>query len=161
MHKNIKAFQVTVVATAILASLVGLIAAMIVGGFFKFTYGGYNYSRILTFLIVIFIAGFALMIAYSRWLGTHYDLTPEGIVVATGFGNFANKRKIFLYESIISASFNQNYFGKKYGYGDMHITIPKLEQKLILKDIEDPGDKLPYLQQHIKNKAGVNNVLVT
>lgn len=161
LHKNPAAFRVTLIAGAIGASIVGIMAAIVVGGFFKLVLGDYNYSRILTFLIVIFIAGFFLMIMYGRWKGTHYDLTPEGIVVATGFGDFANKRKIFLYESIITASFNQNYFGKKYGYGDLHVTIPKLEKTLVLKDIDDPSSKLPYLQKHIKNKSGSNNVLVT
>lgn len=161
LPKSQKALHVEITLIAIATTLTAILSGLIIGAFFKFMIGSFNGSRILTFLIVLGIGGIAAMIYYAKWQAQTYILRHEGIVVSNGLGNFSRKQKLFLYESIISVSFNQNYFGKKYGYGNLHITIPKLDQKLILKDVVEPDEQLPLLQQHIQNKAGTNNVLVT
>lgn len=161
LKKSPKAFKVKLTAIAVLSVLVALLAALLIGAFFKLAWGGHYGTRILTFLAVMFLAGLAAMIYYGRWQAHTYELRPEGIVVNTGFGNFSRKQKLYLYESIISVSFNQNYFGKKYGYGDVHITIPKLEKKLVLEDVEKPDQHLSVLQGHIQIREGGSKVLVT
>ena len=128
LTRNPQAFRVQLFFVAIATLFVGLIAAFVVGSFFKFAIGSYAGSRILTFLVIVFISGFASMIAYIKWNSKEYRLSPEGIVVTGSVGALGKKQKIYLYESIISVSFNQNYFGAKYGYGDMHVTIPKLKK---------------------------------
>lgn len=144
-----------------MAVLVGLLAALIFGGLFKIVVGGYNGSRIITFLLVMVLTGIASMIFYGKWQANHYLLRAEGIVVTWGFGDFSRKQKLYLYESIISVSINQNYFGKKYGYGDIHVTIPKLDRKLILRDITEPTKQLRLFEQQIESKSGAHKTLVT
>lgn len=161
LPRNPQAFKLLLLFVGFATTIVGLIAAFIVGSFFHFTLGHYAFSRILTFLIIVFIAAFALMIGYYEWKSISYKLSPEGIIVSKSSGLFGKKRKVYLYESIISASYTQHYFGTKYGYGDIHIEIPKLEKQLVLKDVYDPSQYLPRIQAHMRSKTGVNNVLVT
>ena len=161
LPKSVKAFKVRLTFIAVISFLVAILSAAVFGAFFKLALGGYNGTRALTFLAVLFLAGVASMIYYGRWQANTYELRSEGIVVNTGFGNFSRKQKLYLYESIISVSFNQDYFGKKYGYGNVHVTIPKLEKKLILEDIEKPDQNLSALQIHIKGRDGSSKVLVT
>ena len=161
LPKSVMAFKVRLTFIAVVSIIVAILAALVFGALFKLALGGYNGTRALTFLAVLFLAGVAAMIYYGRWQANTYELRSEGIVVNTGFGNFSRKQKLYLYESIISVSFNQDYFGKKYGYGNVHVTIPKLEQKLILEDIERPDQTMPALKMHIKDRDGASKVLVT
>lgn len=161
LERNPQAFVVQLWFMAIGGFIMALIIGAMVGAFFTILLGSADWSGFLTFLIILFVIGFAAMIYYKKWLSIEYVLGPEAILVTKSNGAFGKKQKVFLYESIITASFNQNYFGRKYGYGDMHITIPKLEEKLILKDIDSPGNQLPFLQERIRNKTGINRSLVT
>ena len=124
-----------------------------------FVVGSYDGSRILTFLIVMSIAGISVLLSYYKWRDEKYTLTNEGIIISTSLTLTKRKKKLFLYESIISASFTQNYFGTKFGYGEIHITMPKLHEKLVMKDVEAPELQLPILQKFITTKAGKNNLL--
>lgn len=155
------AYRVILWIIGIASTLIALFAAFLIGSMFTIASGGHGFSRILTFLLIMGFAGLAAMIYHIKWHAVIYILRPEGIIVGNSVGAFGKKQKVYLYESIISASVNQNYFGNKYGYGDIHVTIPKLEKKLILKDVEIPDKQLEYLYARIKAKAGAHNVLVT
>lgn len=162
LERNFHAFMVQLWFMAIGGFIVAVIIGIMVGAFFTLLLGSADWSGFLTFLIILFMIGFAAMIYYIKWQSIEYLLGPEAILVTTSVGAVGKKQKVYLYESIISASFNQNIFGRKYGYGDMHITIPKLDQKLILKDVDRPGAQLPFLQDRIKQKVGIHhNTLVT
>ena len=86
-------------------------------------------------------------------------LTDEGIIISTSLTITKRKKKLYLYESIISASFSQSYLGSKFGYGEIHITMPKLGEKLIMKDVASPELQLPKLQKFISQKTGKNNLV--
>lgn len=161
MPRNPQAFSVFFRIIAVWSVVAALAAGWIVGKFVHFSIGAYGGSRFLTFLIIITIAGAATLIRYIKWQSVHYLLSPEGIVVTDSVGMLGKKQKIYLYESIITASVNQNFFGRKYGYGDIHLTIPKLEKKLMLKDLDQPASALTDLQARIHKRVGINSVLVT
>ena len=155
------AYRVQLAAFGIISTIVALFSALIIGSMFTLVTGGHGFSRILTFLLVMGFAGVAGMIYHTKWHAIVYILKPEGIIVSNSVGAFGKKQKVYLYESIISASVNQGYFGNRYGYGDIHVTIPKLEKKLILKDVAIPEKHLEDLYARIKSKVNNHNVLVT
>lgn len=161
IHRSEDAYRVVLWFIAIGSLLVALFGALVIGAMFTIASGGHGFSRILTFLIIMGFAGLAAMIYHIKWHAVEYILRPEGIIVGRSVGVFGKKQKVYLYESIITASVNQNYFGNRYGYGDIHVTIPKLEKKLILKDVEIPDKQIEDLYARIKAKAGAHNVLVT
>lgn len=161
LQKSQKALAVQLTLYWVSATLVAILAALIFGVIFKFSIGGYNGTRAITFLLVLLLTAIATMIFYGKWQANTYVLRDEGIVVTWGFGDLSRRQKLYLYESIISVSINQEYFGKKYHYGDIHVTIPKLDRKLILKDISHPNQQMKALELFIKSKANAHNVLVT
>lgn len=161
IQRSEDAFRVVLYGIMIGSTLVALFGAVVIGAMFTMAVGGHGFSRILTFLIIMGFAGLGAMIYHVKWHAVSYTLRPEGIIVGSSVGVFGKKQKVYLYESVISASVNQGYFGNKYGYGDIHVTIPKLEKKLILKDVLLPDKRLEDIYSRIKAKAGTNNVLVT
>lgn len=154
-----EAFKLQAYFILVVAFFVALFTAILFGTIVHFVIGAYDGSRILTFLIVMAIAGVSILLAYYKWRDDRYVLTEEGILISSSLSPTKKKRKIYLYESIISLSCNQNYFGTKFNYGEIHVTIPKLEDKLILKDVENPEEQLLLLQKFVKSNAGKNNLV--
>lgn len=154
-----EAFKLQAYSIMVVGFFVALLTAILFGSIVNFVVGAYDGSRILTFLIVMAITSVAVTLAYYKWRDDKYVLTEEGILISSSLSPTKKKRKIYLYESIISVSCNQNYFGTKFNYGEIHVTIPKLEDKLILKDVENPEEQLLLMQKFVKANAGRNNLV--
>jgi len=159
LKRNSDAFKIQAYFIMVVAFFVALLAAIIFGSMVHFVVGSYDGSRIITFLIVMLIAGISVLLAYYKWRDEKYILTDEGIIISSSLTLTKRKKKLFLYESIISASFTQDYLGTKFGYGEIHITMPKLGEKLIMKDVDAPELQLPKLQKFITAKIGKNNLV--
>jgi len=159
LKRNPDAFKIQAYFILVAAFFVGLLAAILFGTMVHFVVGAYDGSRILTFLIVMLVACISILLAYSKWRDEKYLLTDEGIIISSSITLTKRKKKLYLYESIISASFSQNYLGSKFGYGEIHITMPKLGEKLIMKDVASPELQLPKLQKFISQKTGKNNLV--
>lgn len=159
LKRNPDAFKLQAYFIMVTTFFVAFFSAILFGSIVHFVIGAYDGSRIITFLIIMLIGSIAVLMAYLKWRDDKYILTDEGIMISSSLSPTKKKHKIFLYESIISVSSNQNYFGSKLGYGEIHITIPKLGEKLILKDIEEPDEQLLILQKFIKSKVGSNNLV--
>jgi len=159
LKRNPDAFKLQAYFIMVTTFFVAFFSALLFGSIVHFVVGAYDGSRILTFLIIMLIGSIAVLLAFFRWRDDRYILTEDGILISSSLSLTQKKRKIFLYESILSVSSNQNYFGSKLGYGEIHVTIPKLGEKLILKDIEDPEEQLLILQKYIKSKVGSNNLV--
>ena len=159
LKRNPDAFKIQAYFILVAAFFVGLLAAFIFGRMVHFMVGSYNGSRLLALLIVLLLACVSILLSYSKWRDEKYLLTGEGIIISSSITLTKRKKKLYLYESIISASFNQNYLGSKFGYGEIHITMPKLGEKLIMKDVASPELQLPKLQKFISQKTGKNNLV--
>jgi uncharacterized membrane protein YdbT with pleckstrin-like domain len=159
LKRNPDAFKIQAYFILVAAFFVGLLAAFIFGRMVHFMVGSYNGSRILALLTVLLVACISILLSYSKWRNEEYVLTDEGIIISTSLTITKRKKKLYLYESIISASFSQSYLGSKFGYGEIHITMPKLGEKLIMKDVASPELQLNKLQKFISQKTGKNNLV--
>lgn len=63
----------------------------------------------------------------------------------------ASSSTVYRYESIVTVELRQTYFGKKYNYGDIVLTIPKLEYPIILHNIDSPKKSMLLIQEKIAN----------
>lgn len=161
LQRSPKALQIQVRIILISAAIVGLIAGILVRISVDFFYDQYHLSGILTFLFVMTLAWIAILFMQKTWNNTHYELGPDALLVTSDRGLFGTEQDVYLYESIISVNFTQGMAGKRYGYGDMRVVIPKLGSELILRDIIDPVQQLPVFKSRIEDKSATPKALVT
>lgn len=119
------------------------------------------YTGIITFVVVAAIGYVALQIYNKKWDKVKYKLTHDSILIVSANGLTGVSRQVFLYESIISAHMTQGYLGKKYGYGDIVLVIPKLDGEVKLKDLSVPKTQLEELQSQLKHRVTRRQTLVT
>lgn len=143
------------------AVLTAILAAIIMRFIMSMAIGTYLLSGLFTFVIVMLFAWTAILIRNKKWENTKYLLGQDSIIVTRPSGMFGVTQDVYLYESILSISFQQDYFGKKYGYGDIDISIPKLGKTLVLKSVVEPSKQLPHLKAQIQQKADRPRALVT
>lgn len=145
------------------AIAVALIAALLMRILVDLAFGAYLLSGLFTFLIVMSFAWLAIIIRNKMWKDTKYFLGQDAILVTRprGFIGSGVTQDVYLYESILSLSFQQDYFGKKYGYGDINISIPKLKETLVLKSVVEPSQQLPHIKAQLNQRTDRPRALVT
>jgi membrane protein YdbS with pleckstrin-like domain len=143
------------------AIVVAVIAAIVMRLFISMAFNTYLFSGLITFVVVVLLAWVAILIRSKKWNNTKYLLGPDALMISRPDGLFGVVQDVYLYESILSISFKQDYFGKKYGYGDIDVTIPKLKSTLVLTSVVEPSTQLPFLKAHMEKKADQPRALVT
>lgn len=143
------------------AIAVALIAAILMRILVDLAFGAYLLSGFFTFVTVMLLAWVAILIRNKKWHDTKYILGQDAILVTRPNGLTGVTQDVYLYESILSISFRQDFFGKKYGYGDIDITIPKLGKTLVLEGVVEPAKQLPHLKAQLEQKASRPRALVT
>lgn len=163
LMRSEKALQLQIRGILAAAVVTALLAGLMMRVIIHWALDTYIFAGLLTFLVIMAIAWLAVMIRQKKWNDEHYYLGPDALTVISTKGLLGTKEDVYLYESIISASFTQGYVAKRYGYGDMNVMIPKLDgqPQLVLKDIINPTQQLPVLKARIKSKSGNRRELVT
>jgi len=162
MQRSEKAFRLETRVILIGALLTALLAAIMVRIFMRMAFEVYLLSGIFTFLGVMFAAWIAVLIRSKKWDATHFILGEDALLITRMRGLMGTTTQdVYLYESIISARVQQSYMGQKYGYGDIELTIPKLERTLILREVANPDQQLLLLKARMENKGNRSRELVT
>jgi hypothetical protein len=155
--------RMQIVLSGIAALLIGLLAT----GLFNFllgwtTGGGATLQRLVWVgLALTWVLG-SLKLSFD-WKMKRYEITQDSLIVHAKAGKMGSSQTIYRYESIISLRMTQDFLGKRYGYGDVHLTIPKIDGEVVMNDIENPLVQLAEIQKHManKNEYAVTSGLIT
>lgn len=162
MQRSDKAFKMETRVILIVAIITAVLAAVMVRIFMRLAFEIYLLSGTLTFIAVMLAAWVAILIRSKKWDNTHFVLGPDALLITRMRGLMGmTTQDVYLYESIISARVQQSFMGQKYGYGDIELTIPKLERTLILREVANPDQQLLLLKAHMENKGNRSRELVT
>jgi hypothetical protein len=138
---------------------VGLLSFFLIRALHRLSPNDRWYAGVFALLMILCLGYFAMALRQKKWKDVSYKLAPDAIIVNQGDGFLSTTQEVYLYESIISANLNQDYFGKKYNYGDIELMIPKLKSKIVLRALSDPEEQLRELQLHLKGKAHRHNLV--
>ncbi len=161
LKRSSKGLKAQIIAFAVLALLLAIFTTWITNILFSWTP---NQGKILIALIWIsFVAiwGFTSLKLWTDWNVKRYEIAKDALIIHAKAGRWGSSQTIYRYESIISLKMTQGFLGKRYGYGDVHITIPKLEGDVIMNDIERPLEQLQEVQKRIGERQTGNDTLIT
>ena len=117
---------------------------------------------VLSWIVVAITWCVSSWMSWRKWRAERYEVDQDSINVYQKNGKFGQSKAIYRYESIISARMVQGYWGKKYNYGDIYLTIPKLDREIVLRDVENPDQPMAKVQQVVSSQAsGKSNALIT
>jgi len=156
-----KGLKAQVIALAVMALLLALLTTWLTGILFSWTP---NQGRVLKILIWVFFIGgwgFSSLKLWFDWNVKRYEIAKDALIIHAKAGRWGTSQTIYRYESIISLKMTQGFLGKQFGYGDVHITIPKLEGDVIMNDIERPLEQLQEVQKRIGERQTGNDTLIT
>ena len=153
LHRSRAGLESKIISAGVVALILGIAATIVISVMFSWTkYQGW-FLIAGSWLILFFGWGYTAIRSKIRWDRVRYEITPESIIIYEKAGKLGGSKTVYRYESIISVRMTQDYLGKRYGFGDVHIVIPKLDKELILKDIEQPDKQLNSLQANIEARG--------
>ncbi len=118
---------------------------------------------VIIVLFVLFIScfwGLSTLIMVIKWRATAYMVHPEFVQVERSKTLTQTQTAMYRYESMVSVSINQGYYAKEKSYGDIKLKIPKLDNDVVLKDVNNPVEILQDIQQRINARPANVEALV-
>lgn len=160
LRRSSAGLKAQIISAGIAAVIFALLASWLVEVIFR---SQSTQQSIQALLWLVFIAGWGIrsLLSWFSWRANHYEISPDAIIVQTKAGSWGTAKTLYRYESIISIRMVQGYWGKKLGYGDVLITIPKLDKEVVLRDIDNPHQQLADLQKRLAERSNGANALIS
>ncbi len=145
--------------SALVTLLICLLAVWLFGRLFHWTESGGWRLQALTCIVLFLLWVFAALRLWYSWKIKRYEIGRDALIVHAKAGKLGTAQTIYRYESIISIRMTQGFLGKQFGYGDIRVTIPKLEHEVVMNDIEHPVEQLEEIQRRMGGR--IDNVSAT
>ncbi len=109
-------------------------------------------------LLLMWAGGSAM--AWVKRGKEQYFLMPEAVVVSRQ-GFMHGQEELFRYDSILSVRVKQTMFGKRHGYGDIILSIPRLHGQVVLRDVLQPQQCAVEIKKHIGSRSTSPSSLIS
>lgn len=161
LKRSSDGLRIQIIGLGILALLLALLGSWLVGKLFGWTS---NDGSILKIIIWVVIIGAWLLTSLELWLDwsiKRYEIANEALIVHARAGRWGTAQTIYRYESIISIRMTQGLLGKQFGYGDIHVSIPKIDHDIVMNDIDHPVEQVAEIQKRIGEHGSSTTSLIT
>lgn len=146
--------HVRIISTGLAVIAIGLIASFILAKMFSLTQWTGITTQILAWAILLVAWGCASLYSWHSWHKKFYEITHDAVIAySDGLWKTDSTQTIYRYESIISIRLTQSFWGKRYGYGDIRLTIPKIDKEVILSDIKHPQQQLSDIRSYMQGRS--------
>ncbi len=144
---------VQIIGLVLFALAVGVLATWLFRTLLGWTEGGGARLIGWTWLLFLIVGVFASLKLWLDWRVKRYEIGPDMLVVHAKGGRFGSSQTVYRYESIISLRMRQSMLGKMFGYGDILLTIPKIDYEIVMNDIEEPDKQIAEIQRHLSSSS--------
>lgn len=159
LKRSARGLEAQIGISAVVTLLICILAVWLFGRLFHWTESGGWRLQALTCIVLLFLWIFAAFRLWYTWKVKRYEIGRDALIVHAKAGKFGTSQTIYRYESIISIRMTQGFLGKQFGYGDIRVTIPKIEREVVLNDIERPMEQLEYMRRRMGGR--IDNVSAT
>lgn len=160
LKRSKKGLQINLALVSIAAIVFALITSWMASVVFRWT----EYNGVMVILIIwaVFVLGWGLgaIKLLLNWRKEHYELTADSLVSYGKANSLGMSKAIYPYETITSMRMAQGNLGKRFGYGDVYISLSTPEGEVIMHDIEHPLEKLAELQRLVGKRGVVTHAPV-
>lgn len=160
IRRSPRGLQIQIALTALISIVVGLLGSWLISILFGWTSGGGSLASLIMWIVLGFCWAISTFKLWFDWQIKRYEISPEALIVHAKIGQFGSSQSMYRYESIIAVQMTQGILGKRFGYGDIHLTIPKLDREVILNDIENPITQIAVIQKRLGERRGGSAMIV-
>lgn len=161
LNRSPAGLQVQIITIGIVAIVVAVLSIWLISKLFSVVEGS---GFALKIMVVLLFAVAWLLGSTKLWFDWHikrYEIAADALIVYAKAGKLGKSQTVYRYESMISIRTSQNFLGKRFGYGDVFITIPKLDKEVVMNDIENPFEQLAEVQKRMGERSAGTHTLVT
>jgi hypothetical protein len=115
--------------------------------------------KVLAWVVIAIFWGITSLMLWFEWNIKRYEVTSDSLIIHTKAGRWGSGQTLYRYESIISVKLTQGFWGKRYNFGDVRLTIPKLDDEVVMHDIENPLDQLMQIQKRMGEHNGSSSLI--
>jgi membrane protein YdbS with pleckstrin-like domain len=160
LKRSPKGLQSQIVLTGIAAVVIALLATWLIGKLFGWTPNEGTWLKSATWILLLLTWAFMSVKLWFAWNIKRYEIAKDALIVHAKAGKLGTSQTIYRYESIISLRMTQGFLGKRFGYGDVRISIPKLDNEVVMNDIENPVEQLAEVQKRMGERSGGTHSLI-
>lgn len=160
IRRSSKGLQAQIILTGITAVLIALLATWLIGKLFGWTPNEGTWLKSATWILLLLTWAFMSVKLWFAWNIKRYEIAKDALIVHAKAGKFGTSQTVYRYESIISIRMTQGFLGKRFGYGDVRITIPKIDGEVVMSDIENPVAQLAEVQKRMGERSGGAHSLI-
>ena len=160
IKRSPKGLQVQVITVTIVAVVSAVLVTVLLAKLFAMTPMDGLLTKFLTWMVFIIIWAIGVGKLWFDWQIKRYEIGKDALIIHAKAGKFGKSQAIYRYESIISIRMTQGLLGKHYGYGDVLLTIPKLDKEVVMSDIDHPSEQLAEVQQRLAARTVSADALV-
>lgn len=161
LKRSSKGLQAQIIMSGIATLLIALLATWLIAKLFGWTPNEGTFLKTITWVFLVGAWVITSLRLWATWRIKRYEIAKDALIVHAKAGKWGSSQTIYRYESIISLRMTQGFLGKRFGYGDVRISIPKLENEVVMNDIEQPLEQLAEVQKRIGEKTSAHSSLVT
>lgn len=161
IRRSSKGLKAQIITSGIITLLLCLLSSWLLGKLMGWSASEGSGLKLLAW--VVLVGGWVVtsLKLWSAWKIKRYEVTPDAIIVHAKAGQWGSTQTHYRYESIISIKMSQGYWGKKYNFGDVRMTIPKLDNDVVMNDIENPMEQLAEIQKRMgERSSGSHNLII-
>jgi uncharacterized membrane protein YdbT with pleckstrin-like domain len=161
IKKSSKAIQFSILGSLLVVVVLCLFAMLILAIFLSWAPNVEQFMTTIAWVVLLSGWLFASTMQLINWKAKSYEVDAESIRLTKSAGLFKSTKVVYRYESIISVRMDQGFWGKKFGYGNIYFSIPKLDKEEVLKGIENPSLQLEELQKRLHKRGADTQVLIS
>jgi membrane protein YdbS with pleckstrin-like domain len=154
IRRSPRGLQIQVFTTAIVTLLIGFLGSWLIGIAFGWTSGGGSLASLTMWVVLVLIWAVSTFTLWFDWQIKRYEFSPDALIVHARIGQFGSTQSMYRYESILEVRMAQGFLGKQFNYGDIFLTIPKLNKEVVMNDIENPIRQVATIQKRLGEKGG-------
>lgn len=110
------------------------------------------------FLPLFWLIGSAALVLREK--STKYTFSSQSLIVRHGTFLGSSTEAMYRYDSMLSVESRQTRFGNKYNYGTVYITVPRLENAVQLRGVENPHEQARKIKDEVYNTSNRGDALV-
>ncbi len=160
LKRSPKGLQAQIIMSGVATLLIALLATWLIAKLFGWTPNEGTFLKTITWVFLVGAWAITSLRLWATWRIKRYEIAKDALVVHAKAGKFGTSQTVYRYESIISLRTTQGFLGKRFGYGDVRISIPKLENEVVMNDIENPVEQLAEVQKRMGERSGGTHSLI-
>lgn len=150
--------QAQIIVGLLLVGTIGVLASWLFLTILDWTPNDGKLLVIITWAVLLlgWVGGSVFL--WFDWRFKRYEIAKDALIVHARLGIWGSTQTLHRYDMIFKVHMVQGFLGRRFGYGDVQLSIPLVEHPIVLNDVEDPMHQMAQIQKRLGEHSSGNGV---